>query len=42
MKKNRAVAVLVLTVIITAFLCYTAGIGLGPTGTDPRKTSKQV
>ena len=40
MKKNRAVAVLVLTVIITAFLCYTAGIGLGPTGTGSAKNIK--
>ncbi|HIY01327.1 MAG TPA: protein translocase subunit SecD [Candidatus Blautia faecipullorum] len=40
MKKNRAVAVLVLTVIITAFLCYTAGIGIGPTGTGSAKNIK--
>ncbi|HJB15846.1 MAG TPA: protein translocase subunit SecD [Candidatus Blautia excrementipullorum] len=40
MKKNRAIAVLVLTVIITAFLCYTAGIGLGPTGTGSAKNIK--
>ena len=31
---------LVLTVIITAFLCYTAGIGLGPTGTGSAKNIK--
>ena len=40
MKKNRAIAVLVLTVIITAFLCYTAGIGLGPTRTGSAKNIK--
>ena len=40
MKKNRAIAVLVLTVIITAFLCYTVGIGLGPTGTGSAKNIK--
>ncbi len=33
MKKKRGVIVLVLTMIITAFLCYTAAVGLGPTGT---------
>lgn len=37
MKKNRGIAVLVLTVIITAFLCYTAAVGLGPTGTGSAK-----
>lgn len=40
MKKNRAIAVLVLTVIITAFLCYTAGVGIGPTGTGSAKNIK--
>ena len=40
MKKNRGIAVLVLTVIITAFLCYTAGIGIGPTGTGSAKNIK--
>ena len=29
---------LLLTAIITVFLCYTAGIGLGPTGTGSAKT----
>ena len=33
MKKNRAIVVLLLTAIITVFLCYTAGVGIGPTGT---------
>lgn len=33
MKKNRGIVVLILTVIITAFLCYTAAVGIGPTGT---------
>lgn len=40
MKKNRGIAVLVLTVVITAFLCYTAAIGLGPTGTGSAKNIK--
>ena len=40
MKKNRGIAVLVLTVIITAFLCYTAGFGIGPTGTGSAKNIK--
>ena len=37
MKKNRAIVVLLLTAIITVFLCYTAGVGLGPTGTGSAK-----
>ena len=37
MKKKRGVIVLVLTVILTAFLCYTAGVGFGPTGTGAAK-----
>ena len=40
MKKNRGIAVLVLTVIITAFLCYTAGFGIGSTGTGSAKNIK--
>ena len=40
MKKNRGIAVLVLTVIITAFLCYTAGFGIGPTGTGSAENIK--
>ena len=40
MKKNRAIVVLLLTAIITVFLCYTAGIGLGPTGTGSVKNIK--
>ena len=40
MKKNRAIVVLLLTAIITVFLCYTAGIGLGPTGTGSAKNIK--
>lgn len=40
MKKNRAIAVLVLTVLITVFLCYTAAIGIGPTGTGSAKNIK--
>ncbi len=30
MKKKTGIAVLILTVIVTVFLCYTAGIGFGP------------
>lgn len=37
MKKNRGVVVLLLTVILTAFLCYTAAVGFGPTGTGAAK-----
>ena len=37
MKKKRGVIVLALTMIITAFLCYTAAVGLGPTGTGSAK-----
>ena len=40
MKKNRGIAVLMLTVIITAFLCYTAGFGIGSTGTGSAKNIK--
>ncbi|MDO4338161.1 MAG: protein translocase subunit SecD [Eubacteriales bacterium] len=37
MKKNRGIVVLLLTVILTAFLCYTAAVGIGPTGTGAAK-----
>ena len=37
MKKKRGVIVLALTMIITAFLCYTAAVGLGPTGIGSAK-----
>lgn len=40
MKKNRGIIVLVLTVIITAFLCYTAAVGIGPTGTGAARNIK--
>ena len=40
MKKNRAIVVLLLTAIITVFLCYTAGVGIGPTGTGSATTIK--
>ena len=33
MKKNKAVFGLFLVLILTAFLCYTAAVGIGPTGT---------
>ena len=31
---------LLLTAIITVFLCYTAGVGIGPTGTGSAKNIK--
>ena len=37
MKKNRGVIVLLLTAVLTVFLCYTAAIGFGPTGTGSAK-----
>lgn len=37
MKKNRGIAVLLVTVIVTVFLCYTAAVGIGPTGTGSAK-----
>ena len=40
MKKNKGIVVLLLTVIITVFLCYTAGVGIGPTGTGSAKNIK--
>ena len=40
MKKNKSIVVLLLTVIFTAFFCYTAGVGLGPTGTGSAKNIK--
>ena len=40
MKKSKGIVVLLLTAIITVFLCYTAGIGLGPTGTGSAKNIK--
>lgn len=33
MKKNKGIVVLLLTVIFTVFFCYTAAVGIGPTGT---------
>ena len=40
MKKNKGIVVLLLTTIITVFLCYTAGVGIGPTGTGSAKNIK--
>ena len=37
MKKNKAVFGLLLVLILTAFLCYTAAVGIGPTGTGSVK-----
>ena len=40
MQKNKGIVVLLLTTIITVFLCYTAGVGIGPTGTGSAKNIK--
>ena len=40
MKKNRGIVVLLLTVIFTVFLCYTAAVGIGPTGTGAARHIK--
>ena len=40
MTKNKGIVVLLLTAIITVFLCYTAGVGIGPTGTGSAKNIK--
>lgn len=40
MKKNRGIIVLILTVLVTAFLCYTTAVGIGPTGTGAAKHIK--
>ncbi len=37
MKKSRGIAVLLLTAIVTVFFCYTAAVGIGPTGTGSAK-----
>ena len=40
MKKSRGVLVLITTVLLTAFLVFTAAVGLGPTGTGAAKHIK--
>ena len=37
MKKSRGLVVLLLTVILTVFFCFTAAVGIGPTGTGAAK-----
>lgn len=37
MKKNKGIIVLLVSVLILAFLVFTAGVGLGPTGTGSAK-----
>ena len=37
MKKSKAIIGLILTLLMTVFLCYTAAIGIGPTGTGSAK-----
>ena len=41
MKKNRGIVVLLLTVLVTVFFCYTAAVGIGPTGTGSAKNIKK-
>ena len=40
MKKSRGILVLILTAIVTVFFCYTAAVGIGPTGTGDMKNIK--
>ena len=40
MKKSRGILVLILTAIVTVFFCYTASVGIGPTGTGAAKHIK--
>ena len=37
MKKSKGIVVLLLTVILTVFFCFTAAVGIGPTGTGAAK-----
>ena len=40
MLKSRGILVLILTAIITVFCCFTAAVGIGPTGTGAAKNIK--
>ena len=40
MKKSRGILVLILTAIITVFFCFTAAVGIGPTGTGAARNIK--
>ena len=40
MKKSRGILVLILTAIITVFFCFTAAVGIGPTGTGAANNIK--
>ena len=40
MKKSRGILVLILTAIVAVFFCYTAAVGIGPTGTGAMKNIK--
>ena len=40
MQKSRGILVLILTAIITVFCCFTAAVGIGPTGTGAAKNIK--
>ena len=37
MKKSKGIVVLLLTLILTVFFCFTAAVGIGPTGTGAAK-----
>ena len=37
MKRSRGTVILILTLLITAFLCFTAAVGLGPDGSGAAK-----
>ncbi|WP_373215654.1 protein translocase subunit SecD [Ruminococcus sp. 5_1_39BFAA] len=37
MKKSRGIVVMILTVILTAFFCFTSAVGIGPTGSGAAK-----
>ena len=37
MKKSKGIVVLLLTLILTVFFCFTASVGIGPTGTGAAK-----
>lgn len=37
MKKSKGIVVLILTLVLTVFFCFTAAVGIGPTGTGAAK-----
>lgn len=40
MKKSKGIVVFLLTLIVTVFFCYTAAVGIGPTGTGAARNIK--